>query len=309
MPPPSPRDMRNSQRSAQKRSIAHNRSLEFTSLEDCDNLMLKTCMGGKRKCSQGLEDSAATTGTARGNNGEARQEEDVVQERKHSPKKRASPEKRGEARREDERLAFTETLQRGGLLLQGACVLPTATTQQQHDLFASGANLIKRPRSASRASSSGHVSHTSSPDEKATGVANSDNGRHSRLSGRGLHSAVKLLTRAASSSSLINGGRSSSRNGSFNSISYPFSSTGSSSGSLMASSTGVLSAAVTRMRDIETPPGAPDALEAHKVLVHCPPPLRRTTHADRRADQVAPRGLSLANRRAVQAQPHGLSLM
>lgn len=293
MPPPSPRDMRNSQRSAQKRTIAHNRSLEFTSLEDCDNRMLKTCIRGKRICSKGLEDSAATTGTARGNNGEARQEEDVVQKREHD-----SPEKRGEARREDERLAFTETLQRGGLLLQGACVLPTATTPQQHDLFASGANLIKRPRSASRASSSGHVSHTSSPDEKATGVANSDNGRHSRLSGRGLHSAVKLLTRAASSSSLMSiRGRSSSlrssRNGSFNSISYPFSSNGSSSGSLMASSTGVLSAAATRMRDMETPPGAPDALEAHKVLVHCPPPLRSTMHANRRADQVASRGLSL----------------
>jgi len=55
-----------------------------------------------------------------------------------------------------------------------------------------------------------------------------------------------------------------------------------SSGSLCGGSQ-----SVTRsMRDMDTPPGAITAFEAHRTLVQCPPPLRSQVHATRRADRL-----------------------
>ena len=321
MPPPSPRDVRQQQRSCRSATIAQNCSLDFTSLEDCDRRMLKECMRGKRMSSEGSEvggDSAAagpghTSNTAaaqdRGNNGESHQNEDKailshVATRQERSGSRSSGEARqeegaqersgsrgssGEARREsDERHALTETLQRGGLLR-------TASAPQQA-LFASGANLLKRPRTSSRASSKDQRSHTSSSMEQVTGVADADNGRHSRVSGSGLHRAVKLTRIASSASHEPPCGRSSSLHGGRSSSYASLAPFFSSNGSLVGSSSGSFSAARC-MRDMETPPGGPDALEAHKVLVRCPPPLRSFVHATRRDDP--PRGLSPVGPRAA----------
>ena len=72
--------------------------------------------------------------------------------------------------------------------------------------------------------------------------------------------------------------------------SFPAFSRCGSAGSLSiprASSSGSLNAAHSMRNMAETPPGATDAFEAHKVLVHCPPPLRAQPYATRHGDGKA----------------------
>lgn len=162
--------------------------------------------------------------------------------------------------RTDVDLRLAETLQRGGLVVPLSAGAPLSSHYKSDHSF-----LIQRPPSS--------AGQSSSSDAKcATGVADVDNGRHSRLSGRALHSRAKMQRTASSSSMAAIGGRASSLRASIAGSAASF--VGSSSGSFKA------------LRDIDTPPGAADAFEASKALVLCPPPLRPQVHATRaeRAD-------------------------
>ena len=152
----------------------------------------------------------------------------------------------------------------GGGHRKRSMLVPSANAQ--HTLFASGANVLQRLDTASRASDV-----SSSADEMATGVADADNGRHSRRSGLSSHSVAKLRRIRSSLSVDYLGGRSSG-------LGRAFSSTGSLLGLLRPS--GAHSAGLTREM-LETPPGATNAFESHKTLVHCPPPVRIQLHATR----------------------------